>query len=220
MKQSTVKPSAVWVVLPAVLVTWAVIAPFHPDPDSSGGIYAGLHDEVGRWLFIHCAQLVLAPFVAFTVWTILRGITSAPATLSRAALAVWLVFFSAYDSLAGIGTGVLVAEANNVAGEQHDGLVTAADFFWDNHLSGTVSWWGVVATIAWPVVAVAAAVALHRDRSGRVTVAATAVSGLIALHAGLPAMVGFTALAVAVVLRRREQAAAPDGAHAVQVAVP
>jgi integrase len=59
-------------------------------------------------LFIHCAQLVLAPFFAFSVWVILRAITSAAATLRRVAVVVWLVFFSAYDSLAGIGTGVLV----------------------------------------------------------------------------------------------------------------
>jgi hypothetical protein len=76
------------------------------------------------------------------VWTILRGTTSAAATLSRAAVAVWLVFFSAYDSLAGIGTGVLVREATSVTGDEQAGLVRAADFFWDSHLSGNVSWWG------------------------------------------------------------------------------
>jgi hypothetical protein len=48
-----------------------------------------------------------------------------------------------------------------------------------------------------------------------VTVAATAVSGLIALHGGFPAAVGFTALA-----RRRDQTAAAEDVVAVQVAVP
>ena len=211
MNRSTVKPGAVWIVLPVALVTWAVIALLHPDPDSSAGIYAGLHDDVGSWLFTHCAQLVLAPFVAFTVWTILRGVTSAAATLSRLALVVWLVSFSAYDSLAGIGTGVLVREANSVTGDEQAGLVTAADLFWDSQLSGNVSWWGVVATIAWPVVAVAAAVALHRDRASRVTVAAMAVSGLVAFHAGFPATVGFTALAVAVVGRLTRAGNSPEG---------
>ena len=47
---------------------------------------------------------------------------------------------------------------------------------------------------------------LLRAGAGWATVAATAVSGLIALHAGFPATVGFVALAVAAVLWSRERA--------------
>jgi hypothetical protein len=188
----------------AAPVVWAVLAPFHPDPEGAS-VYLSLQDDVGRWLFVHVAQLVLAPFIAFTVWAMLRGIDSLPASLSRAALAVWLVFFSAYDALAGIGTGVLVREANSLTGAERASLASAAEVFWDSRLSGNRSWLGIVATVAWPVVAVAAALALRRAGAGWATVAATAVSGLIALHAGFPATVGFVALAVAAVLWSRER---------------
>jgi hypothetical protein len=206
MNQWTTKYRTALIVLPAALLGWAVLALFHPDPDAAGGIYAGLHDEVGRWLFVHIAQLALAPFVAFAVWAILHGISSITATASRAALVVWLVFFGVYDALAGIGTGVLVRHAANTAGEEQARFIAAVDFFWDSRLTGTVSWWGIVATIAWPTVAITAAIALRRAGAGWPTTMATLASGLIALHGGYPATLGFTALAAAVVLRSREQA--------------
>jgi hypothetical protein len=217
MNASTVNRGVIWMVLPVALVAWAVMAPLHPDPDTAGGIYAGLHDEVGRWLFIHSAQLVLAPFVAFAVWAILRGVTSVAATVSRVTVAVWLVFFSAYDALAGIGTGVLVSEATQAPGEEQAGLVTAVDLFWGSRLTGTASWWGMVATVAWPVAVGTAAIALRRTGAGWPTTAATAASGLIALHGGFPAAIGFVALAAAVALRRRERK--PSTANIAQPAV-
>jgi hypothetical protein len=183
---------------------WAVLAPFHPDP-TGPNIFVSLEPDVERWLFVHISQLVLAPFVAFTVWMMLRGLGSFSANLSRASLAVWLVFFSAYDALAGIGTGVLVREAENVSGQERAGFAAAADFFWNSRLSGHLSWLGIVATIAWPVVALAAAVALRRGGFRWATVTATALSGLIALHGGFPASIGFAALAVAAVLWSRDR---------------
>jgi len=204
------RSDAWWIVVVATLLLWAVMAPFHPDPDSSAGVYAALRDDIDRWLFVHCAQLVLAPFVVFAVWLLLRGLTSVAATISRVALVVWLVFFSAYDALAGIGTGVLVREANRHAGAARRSFAMAADVFWDGELTGTTSWWGVVATVAWPIVIVSAVIALRQAIANWGTILATAVAGLIALHAGFPATIGFVALVVAVVLRRRETELSPS----------
>jgi hypothetical protein len=155
---------------------------------------------------VHIGQVLLAPFLALTVLMLLRGISSLAATISRAALVVWLVFFSAYDALAGIGTGVLVREANSVEGAERASFAAAADFFWDSHLSGNRSWLGVVATVAWPIVALAGAVALRQAGASWLTTAAAAVSGLFALHAGPPATVGLLALLVAAVSSERTRA--------------
>ena len=205
MNRSRISHRTVWIVPPMALLVWAAIALLHPDPDAADGIYAGLHDEVGRWLFVHITQLVLAPFVAFALWTILRGINSIAATMSRTAMVIWLVSFSVYDSLAGVGTGVLVKQAASTAGEERARFTTAADFFWDSPWTGAVSWWGAVATLAWPVVVITASFALSRAGASRATTAATAASGLIALHGGVPATIGFAALAAATVLRHRER---------------
>jgi hypothetical protein len=47
------------------------------------------------------------------------------------ALVVWLVLFSAYDAMAGIGTGVLVREASHLAGEERRNFAASADVFRD-----------------------------------------------------------------------------------------
>jgi hypothetical protein len=194
---------------------WAILAPFHPD-GGDDNIYAELSDEVGRWLFVHVAQVVLAPFLALAVWLLLRGIASLAATISRVALVFWLVFFSTYDSLAGIGTGVLVRQANSVSGEERAAFAEAADFFFfDSHISGNISWFGLVATVAWVVVALAAAVALRGAGADWLTTVAAALSALFAFHAGYPAMVGLIALLVAAFLwerRRAQSAVAPEAA--------
>jgi hypothetical protein len=93
-----------WVVMFGAPLLWAILALVHPSGE--GDIYAELQDQVGRWLFVHVAQVVLAPFLAIAVWLLLRGIESLAATISRVALVFWLVFFSTYDALAGIATGV------------------------------------------------------------------------------------------------------------------
>lgn len=193
----------VWLGIFGAPLLWAILAPFHPEGE--GDAYASLHDQVGRWLFVHVAQVVLAPFLAIAVWLLLRGIASVAATISRVALVFWLVFFSTYDALAGIGTGVLVRQANSVSGEERASFAEAADFFFDSHISGYLSWFGAVATVAWVVVALAAAVALRGAGADWLTTAAAALSALFAFHAGYPAMVGLIALLVAAFLWERRR---------------
>jgi hypothetical protein len=192
---------------------WAILALVHPSGE--GDIYAELQDQVGRWLLVHVAQVVLAPFLAIAVWLLLRGIESLAATISRVALVFWLVFFSTYDALAGIATGVLVRQANSVSGEEREAFADAADFSFDSHISGNISWFGVVAAVAWVIVALAAAMALRRAGADWLTTAAAALSALFAAHAGYVAMVGLIALLVAAVLwerRRARSAVAPRSA--------
>jgi drug/metabolite transporter (DMT)-like permease len=80
---------------------WAVLIVFHPNPGGDSS-YEGIADVVDRWLFVHVGQLILTPFLFLAVWRLLDGLSSAAATVSRAALVVWTVFFSAYDSVQGI----------------------------------------------------------------------------------------------------------------------
>jgi hypothetical protein len=192
---------------------WAILALVHPSGE--GDIYESLQDQVGRWLFVHVAQVVLAPFLALAIWLLLRGIDSLAATISRVALVFWLVFFSTYDALAGIATGVLVRQANSVSEEERAGFADAADFSFDSHISGNISWFGVVAAVTWVVVAIAAAVALRGAGANWLTTAAAALSALFAFHASYPAFVGLIALLVAAFLwerRRARSGAAPRSA--------
>jgi hypothetical protein len=202
-----------WVVMFGTPLLWAILSVVHPSGE--GDIYAELQDQVGRWLFVHVAQVVLAPFLALAVWLLLRGIESLAATISRVALVFWLVFFSTYDALAGIATGVLVRQANSVSGEERAGFAEAADFLFDSHIGGNISWFALVAGGAWIIVAIAAAVALRGAGANWLTTVAAALSALFAFHAGYAAMVGLIALLVAAFLwerRRVRSGVAPQAA--------
>jgi hypothetical protein len=205
---TTVPRKASFVLLAAPLL-WLVPAVVHP----IGEPYEGIADDADRWIFVHLAQLVLMPFLAAGVWLLLDGLQSAAAWVARAALVCWLVFFSAFDAVAGIATGVLTRHANSLTGDEQEGVVAAIDFLWADSLlaNGGFSILGNLGHFSWVVVAIAATVALYQARAGRVVVAATFLSVLFASHSGLGAAIGLVALFVAelVMFRRRSSVATP-----------
>jgi hypothetical protein len=199
------------VVLAAPLV-WVVVAFLHPTAEP----YEGIADEANRWIFVHVMQLVLTPFLAAGVWLLMDGIQSVAASVTRAVLAFWMVFFSAFDAVAGIATGVLTRHANSLAGSEKEGVVAAIDFLWDDsRLTGGFSVLGILGQGSWIVLAIAATVALYRAGFRRLLVGATLVSVLFAGHAGPIAAVGLVAFFGALLLRFRAPGAlaAPSGAH-------
>ena len=200
----------------AAPLLWLLLALLHP----MGEPYEGIADEADRWIFVHIAQLVLTPLLAAGVWLLLGGIRSVAALVARAALVLWMVFFSAFDAVAGIATGVLTRHANSLAGEEREGVVAAIEFLWDDSqlAGGGFSVLGNLGHISWVVVAIAATVALYRAGVSRVVVAATFLSVLFASHSGLGAAVGLVALFVAELLTFGRQS--PETAPSPTAAVP
>ncbi len=194
-------------------LVWAVLALFHPMPTEDSP-YEGIKDDVDLWLVVHVGQLILTPFLFLAVWRLLDGLSSAASMVSRCALVVWTVFFSAYDSVQGVATGILTKHANALAGQEQASVAGAIDYIVnDNPLAGNVSVIAAVAGAAWLVVAIAAAVALHQAGAGRAIVIAAVVSTVFAAHVK-PAAIGLLALTVAGVLRERQRAQQPVAVHA------
>ena len=193
---------------------WAVLVLFHP---MSGGDspYEAITDDVDRWLVVHVGQLILTPLLFLAVWRLLDGLSSAAAMVSRSALVVWTVFFSAYDSVQGVATGLLTRHANGLAGEGQAAVGGAIDYLVeDSWLAGNVSAIWLVAAVSWVAVAIGAAVALHRAGAGKAVVAAACLSTVFAVHEA-PAAIGLLALAIAGVLRERQRTESALGAPTV-----
>jgi hypothetical protein len=192
------------VVLAAPLL-WVVAAILHPGAvGDEPAPYEGIADEANKWIFVHVSQLVLTPLLAAGVWMLLDGIQSAAATIARAFLVVWMVFFSAFDAIAGIAVGVLTRHANSLVGEEQEAVIGAIDFlFQDSRLVGgnNFSVLGILGQFSWVVLVIAAAVALWRAGFSRLVVGATLLSVLFASHGGYIAAVGLVALFVAELLR-------------------
>jgi hypothetical protein len=195
-------------------LVWAVLIVFHPNPGGDSP-YEGISDVVDRWLFVHVGQLILTPFLFLAVWRLLDGLSSAAARVSRAALVVWTVFFSAYDSVQGIATGILTRWANDLAGAEQAAVARAIEFVVeDSQLAGNFSAIALVAGASWLILAIAAAVALHKAGYGKGVVVATCLSVVVAAHSA-PAAIGFVALFIAGVLRERQGTKSAAGAPAV-----
>jgi hypothetical protein len=131
---------------------------------------------------------------------------SVAALIARAALVLWMVFFSAFDAVAEIATGVLARHANSLTGHDRAGIAAATGFLFDDSqlVGGGFSVLGNLGHGAWVVLAITMAVALHRARAPRAAVVAADISVLFAAHSGFPAAVGLIALFTAelLVLRR------------------
>jgi hypothetical protein len=196
--------------LMAAPLLWLVPALLHP----MGEPYAGIAGEANLWISVHVIQLVLTPFLAAGVWILLSGLQSRAAQVARAALVLWMVFFSAFDAAAGIATGVLTRHANSLTGDEREGVVAAIDFLFDDSrlVGGGFSVLGNLGHLSWVVVAIAATVALYKAGATRLVVIATFLSVLFATHSGLGAAVGLIALFVAELTtsRRRWEIAPPE----------
>jgi hypothetical protein len=183
---------------------WALLVLFHPMP-GDGSPYAGIKNDVDLWLLVHVGQLILTPVLFLAVWRLLDGTSSAAATISRCALVVWTVFFSAYDAIQGVATGILIVHARGFAAAEQATVATAIDHLvYDNRLAGDISAFQLVAGGSWLIVAIAAAAALHRAGAGKAVVAAACLSTAFAAHTATAAL-GLLALSVAGVLQERRR---------------
>src|SRR5688572_8490128 len=187
----------------AAPLLWLLPAILHP----MGDPYEGMADEIDMWIFVHVFQLVLVPFLAAGVWMLLSGLQSGAALVARVALVVWMVFFSAFDAIAGIATGVLARHAHSLSGDDQEGVISAVNFlFNDSQLAGGgFSVLGNIGHFSWVVLAIAATVALYKAGSSRLVVGAMLLSVLFASHAGPGAAAGLVALFVAEFLTFRKR---------------
>ena len=96
---------------------------------------------------------------------------------------LWAAWFSAYDAVAGIATGILTGGGARAAGE----------YLYAHDLIAGLGW---VAVGMWLLTAISAGLVLRASKP-LVTPVALFISALIFTHAGPPAAVGFAALAVA-----------------------
>jgi hypothetical protein len=204
MSSSSVRLTASFLVVLAIPLAWAVLLLFHPNPE--GEPFQGVRDVVDRWLVVHVGQLVLTPFLVLVVWRLLDGFEWRAAKLSRGAAVVWAVFFTAYDSIQGIATGLLIRFADrDLSGEEQAGLASALDYLVsDSRLAGNISAIGLIGNVAWVTVAIGSAVCLHRACTGKWAVIAACGSVLFVMHTA-PAAIGLVAFAIAAGLRERQR---------------
>lgn len=100
----------------------AVFEVFHPQPDETA---QGLMDVATWFLAFHMIQLALIGLVALSVLLLADEFGCARSWAVRLGIGGFLVFYSAYDSVAGIGTGLAMRNARDLPPAQQDGVFAA-----------------------------------------------------------------------------------------------
>jgi hypothetical protein len=150
----------------------AVLEIFHPQPDAN---VQSMLDASTWFAVFHVIQLVLIGLVAMSVLLLAADFGRATAWTTRLGLGVFLVFFSAYDTLAGIGTGLAMRNARGLSAEQQGGVFTVVK---DWPGVGPPFALSIVGTLGWVIAVGALALAARRLRASRlewITLALAAV---------------------------------------------
>jgi hypothetical protein len=196
------------VAMPLVL---AVALWWHP----AGGdeVYEGLRNDVGAWRFVHTTLLLFMPLLGIATYLLLNGLESRAATVSRVALALFLVFYTAYEVTVGLGTGVLVEYANGLPPAEQAAVAEAIEHYNQSGMLGDPASVSLIAgVLGWVVAMVAAAVAFRRAGAGWPITLLLGFASLFAVHpppVGPVGLVCFAAAAVLIERWRTRTAAAP-----------
>ena len=138
----------------------AVVELFHPHPPKNL-----LMLDTQPWLFVHYAQVLLFPLTALAVATLVRGQTGFAALLCRMAAFVFGITYIAFDTAAGLVTGILVKAANTSAAP--DTWRAAINTVWLNPIVGgaPAPLLAILGSVALSIATIAAAVSLKRSGS-------------------------------------------------------
>jgi len=180
----------------------------HPNPEMDAQAVM----DVATWFAVfHVIQLVLIGLVALSVLLLADDFGRATAWTTRLGIGVFLAFFSAYDTLAGIGTGLAMRSARDLSPEQQEGVFTVVK---DWPGVSPVFVLSIVGTGAWVVAVVALALAARRQGAPRREWIFIGLAGVFLLggHPFPAGTLAFVCLFLAALfhVRRSGQEAAPE----------
>lgn len=187
----------------------AVVELFHPQPHDL------VHLDTRIWLIVHYLQIPLFPLAALSVCMLLRGHSGFLPVLIWISMFVFAVSFTAFDTAAGVVTGILVREA------QSSGMFEAWQqpimAVWRHPIvggsPGTSPLLAVLGSVAWSVGLVGVAVSVWRTRRSWILVLLLIVSAfglsIFKTHAWPGGPISFGALGMAAAWLERKRSREP-----------
>jgi hypothetical protein len=202
-----------------VPLAWAVLLLFHPSGEGDS-VYLDIQDDVTRWLVVHVGMLLFIPLMAAAIYLLVRGVDGTAAMVSRIALAPFVVFYSAWEALYGIGNGILADQVNDLPqSERATGSALIQDFS-ENPLIMNLGVFAVIGALGLIVATIAAGLALRNRAGAPLSVAILlSLSGLlVTAHPPPFGPAGLICFVAAALLFWRSQSAAPASARSRQPA--
>lgn len=153
---------------PALMAVASVLHPLAPF--LGPGVLEFLRPRLGLWMGVHVVQLFLVLLLGLALWFLTEGLSGRAATVSRVATAFFLVFYAAFDSVVGIGTGLLARLVDGVPGLDPAAASELVDRYWAARVRPPVGPLIGVAQLSWVAAVIAAALALRSHRAPRAVV--------------------------------------------------
>jgi hypothetical protein len=185
----------------------AVSSVLHPHPPfSRPGMLEFLRPRISLWMTVHVAQLFLVFLLGLALWFLTEGLAGRAATLSRISTALFLVFYAAFDSVVGIGTGLLAQVVDADRAIEPSLAAGVVDRFWLARFGPPVGPLIALADLAWFGAVTAAAFALRARGASWSPVALLIVAGVFfgIDHPSPTGTIGMLALLIANVLLHRQ----------------
>ncbi len=119
---------------------------FHPVHFEPTGIYEDIHNVVGWWIILHILNLFGFALLGLAAYLLIKEQQGKAATIAKIAIAIFVPTYAGFDSIIGIGTGILIRYANGVSATQLPILDPMINAFWTNNVAamlatlGSVSW--------------------------------------------------------------------------------
>jgi hypothetical protein len=110
-------------------------------------------------MWFHFIQVPLIGLMALAVYLLTDRLEGRAVSVSRWAIGIFAVFFSAYDAAAGIGTGYALRNAQGLSARAQEVIYEAVK---DMPVLSLIFGLSIVGTLGWVVALVAAAMALRR----------------------------------------------------------
>lgn len=145
------------ILLLAPPLTLAVYEVFHPQPDEN---VQALMDASTWFMVFHLIQLPLVLLVALSVVLLADSFGRASAWPTRVGVGLFLAFFSAYDTLAGVATGWAMRKARDLPPAGQEAVFDVVEE-WPS-LDPVAFPLSIVGTGGWLIALVALAVAARR----------------------------------------------------------
>ena len=200
----------------AIPLLWAILLLFHPGGDAVR-MYDAVRNDVTPWLAVHLGTMLFIPLLAAAVYVLLRDVEGTAARVSRIALVPFALFYTIWEALQGIATGILVYNVNQLpAAERATGSDLVQDFGM-NIIARDFGIIGSLGSVSFLVAMIAGAIAVRRHTDAPVAVPALlGIAGfLITAHPPPFGPTGLVLFVVAAILFVRSQGAPRMAARSI-----
>jgi hypothetical protein len=211
-------PRSLAAFLIGVPLAWGVLLLFHPM--GTGTLYEGLRNALARGRIVHLGTLVFIGLIGLGLYLLVRDLPGTAARVTRIASAVFVLFYAAWEAVAGLAVPALVQYTNDLPASQRAMGSDAVDALNADRIVGDFGLLNMIGAGSWIVAVIAAAFAVRHAGAPRSAAILLGLSAIVVQHPPPAGPLGLLFFAGAVVLIYRRQHVGQTGGAPTEVPEP